>query len=44
MIDGSRIDHYRASARKVADKHQATFVPFQEMFDQALGYTPALGG
>ncbi len=31
-------DHYRASARKVADKHKATFVPFQEMFDRALKY------
>ena len=33
-------DHYRASARKVAVKHQATFVPFQDMFDQDLRYAP----
>tara|TARA_B100002019_G_scaffold290897_1_gene309660 strand:+ start:2378 stop:3190 length:813 start_codon:yes stop_codon:yes gene_type:complete len=31
-------DYYRASARKVAEKQNATFVPFQEMFDQALKY------
>ena len=31
-------DHYRASARKVADQNQATFVPFQEMFDRALSF------
>ena len=33
-------DYYRASARKVADKDNATFVPFQEMFDQAIKYAP----
>ncbi len=31
-------DHYRAAARRVANKHLATFVPFQKMFDQALNY------
>ena len=34
-------DHYRASARKVADEHSAVFVPFQSMFDQALQFAPA---
>jgi len=34
-------DSYRASARKVAEKYSAAFVPFQEMFDQALNYAPA---
>lgn len=33
-------DHYRAVARKVADKQLATFVPFQEMFNRALHYAP----
>ena len=33
-------DRYRESARKVADQNQATFVPFQEMFDRALSYAP----
>ncbi len=33
-------DHYRASARKVANKYSASFVPFQEMFDQAVTYAP----
>lgn len=33
-------DHYRASARKVANKYSANFVPFQEMFDQAVTYAP----
>ena len=33
-------DRYRASARKVADQSQATFVPYQEVFDQALNYAP----
>jgi len=33
-------DHYRAAARKVADEHSAVFVPFQNMFDQALQFAP----
>lgn len=33
-------DNYRASARRVADKHRATFVPFQAMFDEAIKYAP----
>ena len=33
-------DHYRASARKVPNKYSASFVPFQEMFDQAVTYAP----
>lgn len=31
-------DRYRAAARRVADRHQATFVPFQTMFDEAVKY------
>lgn len=34
-------DTYRAAARRVADKHGATFVPFQQMFDDALALAPA---
>ena len=34
-------DHYRAAARKGSDQFNATFVPFQSMFDQALKYAPA---
>ncbi len=33
-------DRYRASARRVADQHRATFVPFQTMFDEAIKYAP----
>lgn len=33
-------DRYRAAARRVADRHQATFVPFQAMFDEAVKYAP----
>jgi len=33
-------DHYRAAARRVADKHHATFVPFQAMFDVAVQFAP----
>lgn len=33
-------DHYRAAARKLADKHGAAFVPFQSMFDKASQYAP----
>lgn len=34
-------DHYRASAKKVATRYLATFVPFQAMFDRAINYAPA---
>ena len=34
-------DHYRAAARKVAYEHSAVFVPFQNMFDQALQFAPS---
>ena len=33
-------DLYRKAARRVADSHAATFVPFQSMFDQALSFAP----
>ena len=33
-------DRYRASAKRVALKHHATFVPFQAMFDVAVKYAP----
>ena len=33
-------DRYREAARRVADSHAATFVPFQSMFDQALSFAP----
>lgn len=33
-------DGYRAAARRVADNAGATFVPFQEMFDQAIAFAP----
>lgn len=31
---------YRAAAKRVADKHRATFVPFQAMFDAAAKFAP----
>ena len=34
-------DGYRAAARRVADRHDAVFVPFQSMFDEALALHPA---
>lgn len=34
-------DAYRASARKVAETFEATFVPFQTMFDEAVNIAPA---
>ena len=34
-------DYYRASARRVAEKYNAVFVPFQSMFDEAVKYAPA---
>jgi lysophospholipase L1-like esterase len=34
-------DYYRASARRVAEKYSAVFVPFQSMFDEAVKYAPA---
>lgn len=34
-------DAYRASAKKVADAFEATFVPFQSMFDEAAKIAPA---
>lgn len=33
-------DDYRAAARRVADRHGAAFVPFQTVFDRAVGYAP----
>jgi lysophospholipase L1-like esterase len=33
-------DRYRASARKVSDRFSTAFVPFQEMFDEAIKYAP----
>jgi lysophospholipase L1-like esterase len=33
-------DEYRAAARRVADSFQATFVPFQSMFDEAVQLAP----
>ena len=33
-------DGYRAAAKRLADKHGATWVPFQSMFDEALHYAP----
>lgn len=33
-------DEYRAAARRLADKHHATFVAFQSMFDQAAKIAP----
>jgi lysophospholipase L1-like esterase len=33
-------DRYREAARRVADSHAATFVPFQSMFDQASSFAP----
>jgi lysophospholipase L1-like esterase len=33
-------DTYRAAARRVAQAHKATFVPFQELFDEAVKYAP----
>jgi len=33
-------DRYRAAARKVADQNNATFIPFQSMFDEAVQYAP----
>ena len=34
-------DHYRESARKVSDRFEGIFVPFQSMFDEAVKYAPA---
>lgn len=33
-------DNYRAAAKRVADTHHATFVPFQAMFDAAVKFAP----
>ncbi len=33
-------DEYRAAARRVADAHATIWVPFQEMFDEAIRYAP----
>ena len=33
-------DHYRAAAKRVAEKSRATFVPVQAMFDEAVRYAP----
>ncbi len=34
-------DRYRAAAQRVAQQAQAIFVPFQEVFNQALQHAPA---
>jgi lysophospholipase L1-like esterase len=34
-------DTFRAAARRVAESHRATFIPFQAMFDEAVKYAPA---
>lgn len=34
-------DGYRAAARRVSDKHSATFVPFHSMFQEAIKVAPA---
>ena len=34
-------DHYRASAHKVAEKFSTAFVPFHQMFTEAIKYAPA---
>jgi len=33
-------DEYRAAARRVSETHAATWVAFQEMFDEAIRYAP----
>lgn len=33
-------DYYRASAKKIAARFNATFIPFQSMFDQAIKFAP----
>lgn len=33
-------DHYRAAAKRVAERQRATFVAFQTMFDEAVKYAP----
>jgi len=33
-------DQYRAAAKRVAEKHETVFVPFQSMFDEAIKYAP----
>jgi lysophospholipase L1-like esterase len=33
-------DRYRAAARRVAERQQTAFVPFQAMFDEAIKYAP----
>ncbi|MSU58972.1 MAG: twin-arginine translocation signal domain-containing protein [Pedosphaera sp.] len=33
-------DKYRAAAKRMSEKHRATFVPFQAMFDEAIKYAP----
>ena len=33
-------DYYRAAARRVADKYQTAWVPFQSMFDEAIRFAP----
>ncbi|MFG0334689.1 MAG: SGNH/GDSL hydrolase family protein [Maioricimonas sp. JB049] len=35
-----QFDGYRAAAKRVADSFNATFVPFQSMFDTAVQYAP----
>jgi lysophospholipase L1-like esterase len=31
-------DRYREAARRIASENEATFVPFQSMFDEAIKY------
>lgn len=35
-----QFDSYRTAARRVAESFHATFIPFQEMFDEAVRYAP----
>jgi lysophospholipase L1-like esterase len=35
-----QFDGYRAAAQRVAETFRATYIPFQEMFDEAIKYAP----
>lgn len=35
-----QFDQYRAAAQRVAEKHQAVFIPLQTIFDEATKYAP----
>lgn len=36
-----KFDEYRESAREIADQYNAVFIPYQSIFDKALGSAPA---